>query len=59
MASEAYRRKIAILDWQNEMEQQQSILPLLDGDEKKECEARIAECKQWISKIKSMGPVED
>lgn len=54
MQNEEFRKRAAILDWQHELEQQQTRLPMLEGAEKKECEARIAECKDWINKIKNM-----
>ena len=54
MANEEYRKQAALLDWQNELKYQERILPELDGTDKKRCEARIAECKTWINKIKNM-----
>ncbi len=49
-------RKIkALLDWENELSYNTSILinNNLSDDEKSQVEARIRECKAWISKIKN------
>lgn len=43
----------ALMDWQQELNAQKGRLPFLDGDEKTICEARIAECNEWIAKIKA------
>ena len=54
MENEEIRKQHAMLDWQNELEAQKNRLPFLDGAEKAACEARIAECKQWIAKLQAM-----
>ena len=54
MENEEIRKQHALLDWQHELEYKQNVLPLLDGTEKAACEARIAECKQWIAKLQAM-----
>ena len=58
MASEELRKKHALLDWgyelkacRNRLENDES----LSEDEKERLIARIAECKDWMRKIKSMA----
>ena len=46
-------KRNALMDWQQELNAQKGRLPFLDGDEKTICEARIAECNEWIAKIKA------
>ncbi len=45
----------ALLDWENELNYNISILESnnLSDEEKSQVEARIRECKAWISKIKN------
>lgn len=54
MDKEERMRRNALLDWQNELHYRQGILSLLDGNERTECEARIAECKRWIAEIQAI-----
>lgn len=54
MDNEERTKRNALLDWQNELNYRQGILSLLNGDERAECEARIAECKKNIAEIQAI-----
>ena len=53
-SKEDVRKTKALLDWENELKYNISILKNnnLSDEEKSQVEARISECKAWISKIK-------
>ena len=56
MASEEWRRHIAILDWENEMKYQETLLKSdLSEERKEQARKRIQECKDWINKINGMS----
>lgn len=54
-SKEDVRQRKALLDWENELNYNTSILKSnnLSDEEKSQVEARIRECKAWISKIKN------
>ena len=54
-SKEDVRKRKALLDWENELNYNTSILKSnnLSDEEKSQIEARIRECKAWISKIKN------
>lgn len=53
-SKEDVRKRKALLDWENELNYNISILESnnLSVEEKNQFEARISECRAWISKIK-------
>lgn len=53
-SKEDVRKRKALLDWENELNYNTSILKSnnLSDEEKSHVEARICECRAWISKIK-------
>ena len=54
-SKEDVRKRKALLDWENELNYNTSILKNnnLSVEEKNQVEARIRECKSWIVKIKN------
>ena len=54
-SKEDVRKRKALLDWENELNYNISILESnnLSVEEKNQVEARIRECKSWIVKIKN------
>ena len=56
MANEEWRKHIAILDWENEMKYQETLLKSdLSEEGKEQARRRIQECKDWINKIKGIS----
>ena len=55
-SKEDVRKRKALLDWENELNYNTSILKSnnLSDEEKSQVEARIRECKAWINKIKHL-----
>ena len=55
-SKEDVRKRKALLDWENELNYNTSILNSnnLSDEEKSQVEARIRECKLWIVKIKNI-----
>ena len=57
MATDKFRLKSALLDWENELNYCESVLKNENSSEaeKNRARARIKEAKSWVNKIKNMG----
>lgn len=57
MANEDFRKKSALLDWENELNYCESVLKSnsTSDAEKDRARNRIKEARAWINKIKAMG----